>query len=68
MIWTDHFCDCETVLHLDVDLMILRPLNELFTGECFLNYSETYSGVDALFYNPNDPELLKKWVFKKTCG
>lgn len=59
LIWTDHMKDYETVLHLDTDLLILKPFEELFAKKQFTIFEETYQAEDALFYDARHPELLR---------
>lgn len=52
ILWTTQFDDYENILHLDVDVLILKPLDELFEKNDFFavcDFSPTYS------------------IFKNTC-
>ena len=56
-IWDDTFNSYDKVLHLDTDILVMRPLDELFQREEFTIFAETYQGDDAMFYELKNPEL-----------
>jgi lipopolysaccharide biosynthesis glycosyltransferase len=59
LIWTPLFEDYDHVLYLDVDTMVMRPLDRLFSQDEFLCFAESYTGSQPYFYNENDPELKR---------
>jgi len=42
MMWNDYFKQFDKILHLDVDIYIIRPLDYIFENEDFFIVSEVY--------------------------
>lgn len=59
LIWTDRMQEYENVVHLDTDLLILGSFDDLFAYNRFTIFEETYQAKDSLFYDPQDPDLLR---------
>ncbi len=57
-VFTDKFKDYDKVLYLDVDTVILKPLDQLFEEDEFIIFQEAHPGEHQMFYYHNDPSLL----------
>jgi len=67
LIWTDIFTEFEKVLHIDLDIYITWPLDDLFEKEGFFMVKEVYEWSD--FKNENDIDCLNQlqldWITDK---
>lgn len=63
LLWTDVFDDYQVVLYLDVDLLVLAPLDGLFETSSFSIIAESYRGAHPVLYDNQQDEwqpLLKE--------
>jgi lipopolysaccharide biosynthesis glycosyltransferase len=58
LLWTDYFRDFGNILHLDVDTLILDPLEDLVAVDEFVMVLEEHTEPDYLFLDHRDPALL----------
>jgi lipopolysaccharide biosynthesis glycosyltransferase len=59
LIWTPLFEEYDHVLYLDVDTMVMQPLDSFFSQDEFLCFAESYTGSQPYFYSENDSELKR---------
>lgn len=57
--WSDAFSDYDKILHLDVDLLVLKPLDALFASNEFLIFEDPCDGRENLFHDQQNPEVLR---------
>lgn len=57
LMWTDMFADYDVVLYLDVDVLVLRPLDHML-GHDFYAAAESYEGPDSVLYD----DLQGDWL------
>ena len=57
LIWSDLFDEYENVLYLDIDALIVGPLDELLNRAEFQCFEESYAGEQPYFYDASDPQL-----------
>ncbi len=67
------FDNYEKILHLDADIIVTKPLDELFSIDDFLMIKESYQWEDQIFISIENEALQKKlfddWiVIKNTAG
>lgn len=61
MIWKSPiFNNYDKILFLDSDILIIKPLDHLFTQDSFFITEEYYKGEDAIFKLPKSEELKSK--------
>lgn len=58
-LWGDSFSEYDTILHLDVDTIVLRPLDDLVMTHDFQIAVDLYQGDNYLFNNHRCPELQR---------
>lgn len=59
ILWSDIFQDYDTILHLDVDTLVLAPLDKLIQSDNFLIAEDLYEGSNYLFNDHTSDELNK---------
>lgn len=58
ILWTDLFSEYNTILYLDVDLVVLAPLDALFETSSFDIAPDSYQGPDPVLY----ADQSEKWL------
>lgn len=58
MIWNNYFRSFDKILHLDVDMLILKPLDYIFEKDDFFIVEDVYEWHD--FIDINDIKLIKQ--------
>lgn len=65
---TSRFDAYDTVLYLDVDMLVLGPLDELFTADRLLAFEEAYPHRNTLVFRDPADERLRQMLVKDGLG
>lgn len=63
LIWKNFADDYDSILHLDLDVLVMKPLNDLIESDEFMIFQDRYDDLDAVFYDNNNLNL--KTLLKK---
>ena len=59
-LWSEAFSEFNNILHLDVDTLVLEPLDELMSEKTFTMFTEEQITPDFIFTDHEDPGLIQQ--------
>ncbi len=62
LIWTDLFAEYEKVLYIDVDCLVMAPLDSLFEQNEFLIYEEAFHTDDSVLQDQLSSDIQNKLI------